>query len=311
MRFPNSRPVAKFATTMVLAGTIGLAGGAAVAAQDATPIGPNACLAPTTTAAVMATPLGEVAPATPVGGVVVEDEAVIAEATEAIQNLYVCFNEGQGEAFVALFTEQGREAAFGEGVDAVELADRIEAMSTMVQAGDVTVNEVVAYEDGTLAVDYQVKIGNQVLHFRDTLVNQNTGAWLVDDREVLQPETELDTATASVESTIGEEGVEIAVSPSPIMNQPALRLQFINPSDVSQTMTLLQGGDAAAIGELDLANLPEGVTFVGDAQAAPGQRVDTLFEELEEGNYVIVTETATGEQGTFDLTIDPPFDPGV
>lgn len=317
MRFPSTRPVAKLAASVALAGTLGLSGGAALAAQDATPvgapIGPNACSAPTTTAPVAATPLGDVAAATPVrdrAGVPVEDEAVIAEATEAIQNLYVCFNEGQGEAFVALFTEQGRTAAFGE-VDPTELAADIEALSQQVQAGEVMVNEVVAFDDGSLAVDYQVTVGKQVLHFRDTLVNQNTGTWLIDGREALLPETELDSTTASVKTSVTDGELLIEVSPSPLANQPAVKLQMTNNTDAAQDIVLLQGGDAASITELDYSNLPEGVTFVGGAHVEAGEVVDTLFEELPEGNYVIAVESADGTFATFDLTIDPPFDPNA
>ena len=285
-------------------------------AQDATPvgtpIGPGMCVAPTTTAPVLATPVGDVPMATPVDaeaeeGVVVEDEAVIAEATAAIENLYVCFNEGRGEAFVALFTEEGRIEAFGE-IDPTELAERIEAMSTRVQAGDVTINEVVAFEDGSIAVDYQVQIGQQVLHFTDLLVNQNN-AWLIADRTVELPETDLDSATAGVAVTLEDGLLVIEVSPNPFLNQPAVKLQFTNTTESTLYAVLLQGEDAASVTTTDLTQLPEDVTFIGDVLLQPGEIVGTLFEELEEGNYVIVVETETGETAAFDLTIDPPFDP--
>lgn len=309
MRVPSSRPVGRLTTALALAGTLGLSGGAAVMAQDATPvgtpIGPDECIAPTTTAAVLATPIVDETAA----GAIVQDEAVIAEARDAIQNIYTCFNEGHGEAFVALFTEEGRRAAFGD-VDPVDLAAEIEAKSTMVQAGEVEVIDVFDFGDGRLGVEYQVMVGKQVLRFVDELVYQNE-AWLVDNREMVSPETDLDTATAGVSTSVSDGEVIIEVSPSPIMNQPALRLQLNNGGDSVQRFVLLQGGDAASITELDLTNLPEGVTFVGEALVEPGEPTDTLFEELEEGNYVIVVETAEGNLGTFDLTIDPPFDPNA
>lgn len=315
MRIPTSRPIAKFVASAAMAGTIGLSGGAATMAQDATPVGGQVeCVAPTTTANVVATPVNGASMATPVGDaaadtIVVEDEAVIAEVTSALENRYACFNQGQGEAFVALFTEQGRTAAFGD-IDPVDLAAEIEAKSAMVQAGDIEVIDVFDFGEGSLAVDYQVTIGQQILHFVDVLVNQNE-AWLVDGREIAPPETDLDTATASVESTPADGSVTIEVSPSPIMTQPAQRLMFINSGDTTHTMVLLQGSDAASISDLDLANLPEGMTYVGEGIAEPGENVETMFVNLEPGDYVIVVETADGTMGALDLVIEPPFDPNT
>ena len=316
MRLPVSQPVAKFIASAAMAGTIGLSGGAAVMGQDATPvgtpIGPDMCVAPTTTAPVLATPASDVTMATPVAdevadSIVVEDEAVIAEVTAVIENRYACFNEGRGEAFVALFTEQGRMAAFGE-IDPVDLAAQIEAMSTMVQAGEIEIIDVYDFGDGTLGVDYQVQVGQQIFHFVDALVNQND-AWLVDGREIAPPETDLDTATASVESTPTEDGVTVEVSPTPVMTQPAQRLMFINSGDTIHTLVVLQGGDAATITDLDLTNLPEGMTYVGGGVAGAGEISETMFVDLEPGTYVIAVETADGEVGAVDLMIEPPFDP--
>ena len=283
-------------------------------AQDATPvgtpIGPDMCIAPTTTAPVLATPVSDVTMATPVAeGIVVEDEAVISEVTAAIENRYTCFNEGRGEAFVALFTEQGRMAAFGD-IDPTELAEQIEAMSTMVQAGEIEIIDVYDFGDGTLGVEYQVQVGQQIFHFVDALVNQND-AWLVDGREVAPPQTDLDTATASVDSIATEDGVTIEVSPTPIMTQPAQRLMFINSGDTIHTMVVLQGGDAAAITDLDLTDLPEGMTYVGGSVAAAGEISETMFVDLEPGTYVIAVETADGEVGAVDVMIEPPFDPAA
>ena len=279
----------------------------------ATPIGPGTCMAPATAATAEATPVTGAALATPVTeertGTPVEDQAVIDEATAAIANINACHDEGNGEAFVALFTEQGRTAAFGD-VDPVELANEIQAMSTMAQTSNFVVHEVLDYGDGSLGVDYQLNIGKQVVHFTDTLV-QEGDFWLVDGRTIETPETDLDSTTASVKTSISDGSVVIEVSPNPIMNQPAVKLQMVNNADSAEHVTLLQGGDAASMTDLDLANLPEGVTFVGHADAEPGAFVDTLFEGLEEGNYVVVVETSNGETGAFDITIDPPFDPNA
>lgn len=324
MQFPISRPVARLTASVALAGTIGLSGGAAALAQDATPagtpIGPDTgqCMVPDI--AATASPVADdAAIASPVvedalpGGAAVEDEAVIAEATAVIENLYACYNSGDGEAVLALLTENGHEQLFARvaqfsGHDHEVLAEYISARSAVAQAGAVDVHEVIDYGDGTLGVDYQVSMGKQVIHVTDILVDQG-GAWLIDDRVRETPETSLDSTTAAVQFSVADGSVTIEVSPSPIMNQPAVRLQLDNQADSPVHVVLFQGGDAASVTSADLTSIPEGVTFIGEADAEPGSRVDTLFEGLEEGSYVIVAETTNGETGSFDLTIDPPFDP--
>jgi hypothetical protein len=317
MQFPTSRPIAKLATSVALAGTLGLAGGAAVMAQSATPagtpIGPDAACS--VAAAVAAPSASPVAAASPVAeeeptGTAVEDQAVIDEATATINNLYACYNAGDGEAFLALFTEAGHQAAFGND-DHATLADHIAAKSAVAQAGAVEVHEVVDYGDGTLGVDYQVHIGQQVIHNTDILA-QVDGTWLVDGRIVDAPETDLDSTTASVKASVADGAVVIEVSPAPIANQPAVKLQITNNADSAVDLVLFQGGDAASVTSTDISAAPEGVTFIGEAHnVGAGQIADTAFENLPEGNYVVVVQTANGETGSFDVTIDPPFDPNA
>lgn len=330
MRFSTSRPVARFAASVAIAGTIGLSGGTAALAQDATPagtpIGPGTseCLAPALAgdAAPVASPAGSPA-ATPVGetdalpaGPVVEDEAVINEATAAIENLYTCFNEGNGESVVALFTDAGREAAFGPR-DPAAIAEHLTAKSTQVQAGNIVVNSVTDLGDEGLAVDYQVTIGKQVFNYTDVIV-ESDGTWKVNDRLVNLPETDLDSTTAGIETSVEGGSMVFEISPNPLMNQPAVKLQLANVGQNTHHITILQntgGVDPATVTDLDLANLPDGVTFIGEGSAVSGARTDTLFENLEEGSYIVVgqviddTGEPTGEGSSTELTIDPPFDP--
>jgi len=319
MKVSTPRPIARLTTTVALAGTLGLSGAGAALAQDATPatpIGPEGgqCVVPeglpsASPVAADATMASPVADDTGETGTVVEDEAVIAEATAAIENLYACFNEGNGEAFVALYTPEGRINALGSG-DEAQLATEISAKSAMVQASGLDVHEVLSLSDGSLVVDYQIAIGQQLVHVSDTLVNQG-GAWLVDARTFEAPETDLDSTTASVKTSIADGGILIEVSPNPIANQPVVKLQFTNNGDTAQNVVLFQGTDAASLTEIDFANLPDGVTFVGEVRVHPGEIVDTAFEALPEGDYVIVAEADGGESGSLDLTIDPPFDPNA
>ena len=317
MRFSTPRPFAKLATSVALAGTLGLAGGAVTLAQDATPagtpIGPEAsCIAPTASgdadtgaATTMASPVATEAPE----GTPVEDQAVIDEATAFVQNLYACYNAGDGEAFLAHFTENGHAAVFGDEHDDAELAEHIAAKSAVAQASEVDVHEVVDYGDGTIGVDYQVLLGQQIIH-NNGVLTQVDGGWLIDGRTSMAPETQLDSTTASVKASVDGDAVVIEVSPSPLANQPAVKLQITNNADSAINVLLLQGGDAASVTSADLTALPEGVTFVGDVHnVGAGEIVDTAFEGLAEGQYVIVVQTADGATGSYDLTIDPPFDP--
>ncbi|HYH12841.1 MAG TPA: hypothetical protein VD789_10845 [Thermomicrobiales bacterium] len=318
MQFPISRPLARIATTVALAGTLGLSGGAAVMAQGATPAAgpdPSQCVAPAETAAPVASPADGAAMATPAlaeelpAGTVVEDEAVIAEATAAIENLYACYNAGDGVSYVSLYTDTGILANWGE-LDRAALADDIATISGMAPAHSLEVHEVQDLGDGSYVVDYQIHLGKQVWHIADVIVD-NGGTWMVDDSFYFTAETELDSTTASVKASMADGELVIEVSPNPIMNQPAVKLQLANEGDSPLYFVLLQGGDAASLTNVDLASLPEGVTFIGEDSVLPGERFESLFEDLEEGSYVIYMEAETGESATFDLTIDPPFDPNA
>jgi len=317
MQFPISRPMARFTTTVALAGTLGLSGGAAVMAQEASPAAgpdPSTCVAPAGTAAPVAAP-ADGAAATPglaaemPEGTVVEDEAVIAEATAAIENLYACYNLGDGVSYVSLYTDTGILANWGE-VDRATLAEDIAAISAVAPAHSIDVHEVQDLGDGSYAVDYQVHLGKQVWHVADVIV-ESDGVWIVDDTFYFSAETQLDSTTASVKASIVDGELVIEVSPNPIMNQPAVKLQLANETESPISFLLLQGGDAASVSDPDVASLPEGVTFIGEDSVLPGDRFESLFEGLEEGSYVIYMEAETGESAAFDLTIDPPFDPNA
>lgn len=330
MRFSHSRPVTRFATTIAFAGTIGLSGGAAALAQDATPaatpIGPEgaACMAPAV--AVGATPV-----ATPVGaadasavdydnalatGPVIEDEAVVSEATMAIENIYACWNDGDGEAVVALFTNDGLDAAYGAN-DRETIAEQVTALAISAEASNVQVEKVVDLGEGRLGVDYQVTLGSQVFRFTDVLVERD-GTWMVDHRIEDLPGTTLDSTTSGIETSVEDGSLVFDISPNPVLNQPAVKIQFSNAGETTHHITLLRnegGVDAATVTDIDPANLPEGLTYVGEATVEPGEFTDTLFEGLDEGSYVLVGEVLddsgepTGEGSSTELIIDPAFDP--
>jgi hypothetical protein len=318
MRFSTPRPFANLATSVALAGTLGLAGGAAAIAQDATPagtpIGPEAsCIAPAMASADTGAATAAASPAAAAAlpeGTPVEDQAVVDEATAFIQNLYACYNAGDGEAFLGFFTENGHAAAFGND-DHDAIAAHIAAVSAAAPAGDVVVDEVVDYGDGSYGVSYQVTLGKQVVHNTDVLVPAGDG-WQVDNRVTTGGETMLDSATASIKASVDGGAVVIEVSPAPVMNQPAVKFQITNNADSAAHVVIFQGGDAASVTSTDVSAAPEGVTFIGEAHnVGVGEIFGTTFEELEEGAYVVVVETANGETGSFDLTIDPPFDPNA
>ncbi len=316
MRLSTPRPFAKIAASVALAGTLGLAGGAAALAQDATPagtpIGPEAgCIAPATTsadtaAAVVASPAAaaELPEGTPV-----DDQAVVDEATGFVQNLYACYTAGDGASFAGYFTDAGLQAAFGT-TDREAVAAQVAATSAQAPAGEVTVDEVLDFGDGSYGVSYQVTLGKQIVHNTDVIVPAGE-SWQVDNRVTTGGDSDLDSATASIKTSVDGGSVVIEVSPSPVMNQPAVKFQITNNADSAVHVVIVQGGDAASVTSTDVAALPEGATYIGEGWAAPGEIVGTTFEGLEEGAYVVVVETANGETGSFDLTIDPPFDPNA
>ncbi len=340
MRFPHSRPIAKFAASAAMAGALALSSSAAITAQDATPagtpIGPEgaSCVAPllvalpTPAGTPEATPVGEVAVATPATplpalpelpeGTVVEDEVVIGEATAAIENLYACFNLDDGEAVVALFTPSGLNSAYGAG-SRMMVAEQVSALARVATASNLEFSEVVDLGDGRLAVSYQVAIGQQIFSFTDVLVEAD-GIWKIDQRRENVPETDLDTTTAAVGTSVDDGTLIFDITPNPIMNQPAVNLQLANEGEQSHYLMLFQvpeAFDGSTLLEPDLSNLPEGVTLVSVGTVDPGEFSDTLFEGLDEGSYVIVGSVvdtsgeATGVNGWADITIDPPADPGV
>ena len=70
---------------------------------------------------------------------------------------------------------------------------------TVAQASEVDVHEVVDYGDGTIGVDYQVLLGQQIIH-NNGVLTQVDGGWLIDGRTSMAPETRLDSTTASVKA---------------------------------------------------------------------------------------------------------------
>ncbi len=315
MRFSVPRSAARLTASLALAGTITLSGGVPLA-QDATPaagpIDPTTCVSPgldaASPAAAVASPVAgeeldaQIAAATPV-----EDEAVIADATAAVENLYACYNAG-GDSFFALFSEEAF-ATFWGGVDPELLAG--ETTDDGQLASHVDIHEVLDLGDGRFAVDYQVTIGYQVEHLIDVFVVED-GTWLVDaSADGGTPETSLDATTASVKISEADGEHAIEVSPNPIMNQPAVKLQIANQTEDFLIVVLLRGTDAASMpADLDPAGLPEDVEILGALAVEQGEHEIGLWEGLEEGNYVIFVETGHGT-AAYDLTIDPPFDPNA
>ena len=314
-RFPRS--FARVATTAALAGAIGLSGGAAVMAQSATPaadtameiIDPSQCVTPS--APLRVSDAGT-AMASPVADAELEfeeitDEAVVAEATAAIENLYACFNAGDGVSFVMLYTDQGIAANYGE-VARDRLAGDTSTVAEDAPAHSLEVEAVVDYS-GTPAVQYQITLGHQVWRVMDVLV-QHEDVWVVDDTLYANPTTDLDVTTASVKVIEAEGGIGLEVTPNPVMNQPAVRLQLDSQVGEEVYLALLQGEGAMDLEALELNDLPEGVTFIGEEVALPDYRVEALFENLPEGDYVLFVDG--GDQtATMQLTIDPPFDPNA
>lgn len=320
MRFSAHRSVARLTASVALAGTLALAGGAALA-QDATPVSapidPATCVSPgldlasPAAASAVASPAADdaeldalIEAATPV-----EDEALIAELTATVENFYACYN-ADGTSFLGLFSDAAFARYWG-GLDLALLEEQSASEDDALLASNVDVHEVLDLGDGRIAVDYQVTIGKQVEHVTDVYV-QEDGIWKVDANAGGDtPETDLDSTTASVKVSEADGAIAIEVSPNPIMNQPAVKLQIANQTDSFIIVALLQGTDAASLPTgFDAAEQMEGVEILGSTAVEPGEHGIALWEGLDEGDYVILVETGDGT-AAYDLTIDPPFDPNA
>lgn len=183
--------------------------------------------------------------------------------------------------------------------------------SCHTDAENLMVVDVIAYTDGTYGVIYQYQQGAQV--FRATEVFQVDGdTWTAIERTMQSPETDEDTATASVKVG-GETPVESATGSVP--QTPALRVTTQNLGDAPVMVWAFQSSDP----EIDpgtitgTANdLPDTLTEVGSIMVAGGETQDMLLLGLDQGTYVFVATDGTGAiLGAGTLTIDEPIDTGL
>jgi uncharacterized cupredoxin-like copper-binding protein len=236
-----------------------------------------------------ASPAAEEAAPTPPSGTLVEDQAVIDEATAAVTNVYACLGEGNFLGALALTTDNFRLSLFGTTnlYTAAAIAEQWFADYTETIT---EVNAVYDNGDGSLSIDYQTLGGKQVFHYLDVLV-QEDGVWKFDASFDLSPETDLDTVSVGVKFASEEDELVIEISPASIEALPAALFQITNTGDWGHTFELLKvpdGFDPASLTHPDpAAELPEGVEYLGGTFLEPGQSGEVLFEGLEAGSYVI------------------------
>ncbi len=249
------------AATPVFVALLTLGGLGTVQAQDASPsASPAGAACVTAASATGASP--EASPATDVLATPVSDQAVIDTATTTLETYYSCLSDtstrGSYEALVV----------------------------TMVSTLD----------DGSLLVDHQVQLGNQIWASRATLVDQD-GTWMVVSQVAIAPTTDLDLVTLSAKVSGGL--VEVG-RPSADAGE-AIMIHGVNGESTDQTFVLLavpEAFDPATMTTYDPAALPEGVTIVGELPLAAGAEGDALFEGLKPGNFAMFAVGADGTLAT-------------
>lgn len=308
--------------------------GANAIAQDATPEASPAaaaCVAPDVPegtpepmdemmgmdmASPEASPAVEEAAPTPPTGTLVEDQAVIDEATATVNNIWACVNEGNYLGAAALTTANYRLTEFGtENLYTVAaLLEQFELSGTVQE-----VLNVYQYDDGSVGVDYQIISGIQVSRTLDIYVEED-GSWKLDADYDLAPETDLDSQTIGVKFGTADNEFVFEVAPAEFAAEPATIFQATNVGALEHEFVLLQvpeGFDPATITNPQ-GPPPEGVSFVGAFFLQPGQTGDLLLEGLQPGNYVaycflpIGDGTTHADAGMFlPITVTEPVDLGI
>ena len=257
--------------TAALALSLSLAGGTAVAAQDATPTagGEVVCTAPNVAtpeagASPVASPAAEDLTAAPV----VDDQATIDELT-------------------AVATECAPDGAT-----------------------ELEVLAVYGFADGRYAVDYQYRNGVQVIRMLDVYSNQ-TGTWTLETQTPESPQTDLDSITTSVKFGAEPGVIELSpaqFAQQPAIKfraanegTDAMTFSLYQGSEDFDPASVT-GQDATAVEGTLSAPL-------GSAAVPAGEQLEVLFEGLEPGAYVIVIFDGTGAADSAALvTIDEPLE---
>jgi len=256
--------------TVALALSISLAGGAAVAAQDASPAssGEVACTAPNAgTPSPIASPSASPVAEDLSGGTVVDDQATIDELTAVVTE---CAPEG---------------------------------------AADLEVLTVYGYADGRYGVDFQYRTGMQVIRMLDVYSNQ-AGSWTLENQIAQSPETDEDSITVSVKFGAETGVIELSPAQFAQQPAIKFRAANEGTDAMTFSLYQgSEGFDPAAVAGQD-ATAVEGTLSapIGSAAVPAGEQLEILFEGLEPGPYVIVVFDASGAADSAALvTIDEPL----
>ncbi|MDQ3043828.1 MAG: hypothetical protein M3R06_01575 [Chloroflexota bacterium] len=304
---------------IALLAAIALAGGSspAVLAQDASPAAsPAAEMAPcdapelppgTPTpfeetaspdaSEVIASPVVDVeAEATPAPpeGTVVEDQAVIDEVTAGIENFFNCFNNEDYASAVALLTANALMTDFGSD-NPYDVIAEFEFFGALVDFTLTSVDNVQMLDDGRLIADVTYLMQNQPIAERNVLVEED-GYWKLDESyELPDPGTDLDSVAVGVQVSGPEDEYSFTLARETITVQPAVILHGLNAGTEDHEIAVLTLPEGFNLEELFMGPPPEGLTFHGAIELAPGEEGDLVLEGLEPGVYTLVCFFETEE----------------
>ena len=322
---------------IALLGAIALAGGSSSAAfaQDASPAASPEAAAPcdapglppgTPTAMeemaspdaseAIASPVVEGgAEATPVApeGTPVDDQAVIDEATAAVENIINCFNNEDYVATASLFTSNYLVNVF-EASNPYDAVAQFEFFGALVNFTLKSVDNVQMLDDGRLLADVTYLNQNQPIAERWELVEED-GYWKLDaDYELPDPGTELDSVSMGVQLGGPEGEYTFTLARDTLTAQPAIILHGLNAGAEAHEIAVLTLPEGASVEDLFADGPPPaGLTFHGAIELGPGEEGDLVLEGLEPGVYTLVCffETPDGEVHAAlgmvaELTIEAP-----
>lgn len=313
-------------SALALTFAVSVAAGSAVA-QDgtgaATPTPPSACevLPATATEPTTSTTTDEVAASTPIATMTASPSAspvtmdatpgaspVVSEATPtpsagaaavdpltqdldaAATAISGCLSDSQFDTLVLLTGDlyRGQLLGMNEGLDATSF-NEIAATLPDVPYQIISVEDAAFTGDttATAAVTYQLSHQVRTRTWEFTLEEvEGATAWVLQSETPMAPEIPAGTTTV----TVGIAGNAYTLPDGDIQG-PSVALQASNGDDVEHEMLVLRldgGATTQTLLESAGPNLPEGVTFVGQATVPAGGEGTLLLAGLQPGTYAIV-----------------------
>jgi hypothetical protein len=310
-----------------LVGSLSIGGGSIAVAQDASPeASPMVDCVPGEMSMAEASPIPEaatspsadmaspVAEASPMVGTPA-DEATIAAATAAVQNIAACAASDPAALATLVTVNLVQNNPFAS-YPTIEEALADEFFTDVPWGGGVEVGDVVTYEDGSLGVDVRyMQSQYQVVGELWNLVEEN-GVWKLNSFAPDRVQVDGDSVAVGVNLGENEDGTyfitpnSVSAPESDVLIFQAINVETnVEPHELV-VVQLPEGADP--MGLLDGSVAEEDITFVGFVVAPnPGDRVDMTLIGLPVGVYTMLcffdapdgaTHADHGMIATFEVT---------